>query len=306
MNEPVLHKKTFQELSTDELYELLRVRSEVFVVEQNCVYQDMDGDDQKSIHLWLTVADKIVALARVCPAGTHMKEFSIGRVITTERGKGYGKQIMLHAIDAAIEHFDTTLIDIEAQEYARGFYESVGFKQSSDTFMLDGIPHIKMTWNKYETMKKIINPWRNHEGYNCFGCSPDNPIGLHMEFYEDGDYIVSSWHPEHNYQGWVDTMHGGILSTLIDEVCGWVVTRKLQTSGYTVQLNVKFRKAVPTTEPELTIRAKVTKQVRNLAYISAEITNSKGELCNEGEAIYFLMNEEKAKEMGFLHCEVEE
>ena len=155
-------------------------------------------------------------------------------------------------------------------------------------------------------MKKIINPWRNHEGYNCFGCSPDNPIGLHMEFYEDGDYIVSTWHPEHNYQGWVDTMHGGILSTLIDEVCGWVVTRKLQTSGYTVQLNVKFRKAVPTTEPELTIRAKVSKLVRNLAYISAEITNSKGELCNEGEAIYFLMNEEKAKEMGFLHCDVED
>ena len=68
-------------------------------------------------------------------------------------------------------------------------------------------------------MKKIINPWRNHEGYNCFGCSPNNPIGLHLEFYEDGDYIVSTWHPEHNYQGWVDTMHGGILSTLIDEVC---------------------------------------------------------------------------------------
>ena len=123
-------------------------------------------------------------------------------------------------------------------------------------------------------MKKIINPWRNHEGYNCFGCSPDNPIGLHMEFYEDGDYIVSTWHPEHR---------------------------------------------LPTTEPELTIRAKVSKQVRNLAYISAEITNSKGalgrrtlatngtqELCNEGEAIYFLMNEEKAKEMGFLHCEVED
>ena len=67
-------------------------------------------------------------------------------------------------------------------------------------------------------MKKIINPWRNHEGYNCFGCSPDNPIGLHLEFYEDGDYIVSTWHPEHNYQGWVDTMHGGILSMLIDNL----------------------------------------------------------------------------------------
>ena len=144
--ELVLHKKSFHELTVDELYELLRVRSEVFVVEQNCVYQDMDVDDQKSIHLWLTVANKVVALARVCPAGTHMKEISIGRVITTVRGKGYGKHIMLYAIDAAKEHFGARQIDIEAQEYAKGFYESVGFKQSSETFMLDGIPHIKMTW----------------------------------------------------------------------------------------------------------------------------------------------------------------
>ena len=147
-SEQQLHKKSFQELTTEELYELLRVRSEVFVVEQNCVYQDMDGDDQQAIHLWLTVEEKVVALARVCPAGTHMKEISIGRVITTERGKGYGKQIMLHAIDAAIEHYGAIIIDIEAQEYARGFYESVGFKQSSETFMLDGIPHIKMTWTR--------------------------------------------------------------------------------------------------------------------------------------------------------------
>lgn len=135
----------FQELTVDELYELLRVRSEVFVVEQNCVYQDMDGDDQKAIHLWLTVADKVVALARVCPAGTHMEKVSIGRVITTERNRGYGKQIMLHAIDAAVEHFNAKRIDIEAQEYARGFYESVGFRQSSESFILDGIPHIRMT-----------------------------------------------------------------------------------------------------------------------------------------------------------------
>lgn len=145
---PQLHKKSFSQLTIDELYELLRVRSEVFVVEQNCVYQDLDGDDQPSIHLWLTVEDKVVALARVCPAGTHMKEVSIGRVITTERGKGFGRQIMLHAIDAAIEHFNAERIDIEAQEYAKGFYESVGFKQSSDAFMLDGIPHVRMTWIK--------------------------------------------------------------------------------------------------------------------------------------------------------------
>ena len=90
-NNPKLHEKTFRELTTDELYQLLKVRSEVFVVEQNCVYQDLDDDDQDAIHLWLTNEEKIVALARVCPAGTHMKEVSIGRVITTERGKGYGR-----------------------------------------------------------------------------------------------------------------------------------------------------------------------------------------------------------------------
>ena len=141
----VLHEKTFKELTVDELYELLRIRADVFVVEQDCVYQDLDGDDQRAIHLWLTVEGKTVALCRVCPAGTHMKEVSIGRVITTERGKGYGKQIMLAAIDTAIHIFNARQIDLEAQEYARGFYENAGFVQSSESFILDGIPHIKMT-----------------------------------------------------------------------------------------------------------------------------------------------------------------
>ena len=145
-----LHKKTFGELTLDELYELLRVRSEVFVVEQNCVYQDMDGDDKQSIHLWLTKGDKIVALARVCPAGVHLNEISIGRVITTERGKGYGEQIMRAAIAAAVEHFGATLIEIEAQEYAQGFYEKVGFHRVSDIFMLDNIPHVRMQWKGVE------------------------------------------------------------------------------------------------------------------------------------------------------------
>ena len=142
----VLHKKLFRELTVDELYELLRARAEVFVVEQDCVYQDLDGDDQVSVHLWLTDGGKVVALCRVCPAGTHMEEVSIGRVITTERGKGYGKRIMLEGIQVAQEHFNAKRIDIEAQEYARGFYEQVGFRQSSEPFILDGIPHIRMTW----------------------------------------------------------------------------------------------------------------------------------------------------------------
>ena len=140
-----LHIKPFQELTADELYEILRARSEVFVVEQNCVYQDLDGDDKASIHIWLTDGDEVVAVCRVCPAGTHMDQVSIGRVVTTKRGKGFGKRIMLEGIKAAREYFGAKSIDIEAQEYARGFYEQVGFRQSSDTFMLDGIPHIKMT-----------------------------------------------------------------------------------------------------------------------------------------------------------------
>ena len=142
----ILHTKRFDQLTVDELYELLRIRSEVFVVEQNCVYQDLDRDDQEAVHLWLTDGGKVVALCRVCPAGTHMEEVSIGRVITTERGKGYGKRIMLEGIKVAQEHFNAKRIDIEAQEYARGFYEQVGFRQSSEPFMLDGIPHIRMTW----------------------------------------------------------------------------------------------------------------------------------------------------------------
>ena len=148
MKNTKLHIKTFQELTVDELYELLSVRTDVFVVEQNCVYQDMDGDDKEAIHVWITEGEKVVALARVCPAGVHLPTISIGRVITTERGKGYGKQIMLAAIDVAVEYFGASSIDIEAQEYAKGFYEGVGFKQTSDTFMLDGIPHIKMTWER--------------------------------------------------------------------------------------------------------------------------------------------------------------
>jgi ElaA protein len=148
MGNLVLHKKLFRELTVDELYGLLRARSEVFVVEQECAYQDMDGDDQASVHLWLTEGDRILAICRVCPAGTHMDEVSIGRVVTTERGKGYGKRIMQEGIKVAKEYFGADRIDIEAQEYARGFYELTGFRQSSEPFILDGIPHIRMTWRQ--------------------------------------------------------------------------------------------------------------------------------------------------------------
>ena len=89
-------------------------------------------------------------------------------------------------------------------------------------------------------MKKIINPWKNMEGYNCFGCSPDNEAGVRMEFYEDGDEVVSIWKPRPEYQGWLNTLHGGIQSVLLDEICGWVVFRKLQTGGVTSKMEPVF------------------------------------------------------------------
>lgn len=155
-------------------------------------------------------------------------------------------------------------------------------------------------------MRKIINPWIGKDRYDCFGCSPNNPIGLHMDFYEDGNDIVSFWHPQQHYQGWIDTMHGGILSTLIDETCGWVVSRKKQCSGFTTQLNLKFRKSVSSKDPKLTIRANIIEQRRNMLFIHAILTNNAGELCVEGDVTYFLLSEEKSKSMGFEHFAVED
>ena len=90
-------------------------------------------------------------------------------------------------------------------------------------------------------MKKIVNPWRKLAGYNCFGCSPDNEYGVKMEFYEDGDEVVSIWKPDEHYQGFLHTLHGGIQSVLLDEICGWVVFRKLQTAGMTTKMETRCR-----------------------------------------------------------------
>ena len=95
-------------------------------------------------------------------------------------------------------------------------------------------------------MEKLQNPWLSlvDEGYNCFACAPTNPKGLKMEFWEDGDDLVSLWHPSPDYEGWLGTLHGGIQSTLIDEIGGWWIGRKLQLSAMTTNLQVKFRKPV--------------------------------------------------------------
>ena len=154
-------------------------------------------------------------------------------------------------------------------------------------------------------MKKIINPWirLENEGYNCFGCAPHNPYGLKMEFYEDGDDIVSFWTPTDNYQGWLHTLHGGIQSLLIDEIAGWLVARKLQTSGMTTHLDVKFKKSIPTGDNiTLEIRAHLTEIKHNFAFIAAQISCN-GQVCTQGELTHFCFSKEKAQaEFHFTHC----
>lgn len=155
-------------------------------------------------------------------------------------------------------------------------------------------------------MKKIINPYLAKEGYNCICCSPNNPVGLHLEFWEDGDDVLTKWNPSHNYQGWVNTLHGGVISMLMDEVAGWVINRKLQTTGVTTRLEVKYRKPVQTDETQVIVRGHIAQQRRNIVTIALTLENSKGEICNEGEAIYFTFGEDKAREMGFDGCQVAE
>lgn len=155
-------------------------------------------------------------------------------------------------------------------------------------------------------MKKLINPYLNKEGYNCFGCSPTNPIGLHLEFWEDGDDVVATWSPNVNYDGWVETLHGGIISTLIDEVANWVLSRKLQSAGVTTKLEVKFRRPVSTRDSHVTLRGHIVGQTRNFYTVQVTLHDSQGNLCDVGEATYCMFDQERGREMGFTACLTED
>ena len=156
-------------------------------------------------------------------------------------------------------------------------------------------------------MKKIINPWKGLKGYYCFGCSPENPMGVKMEFYEDGDEIVSFWKPKPEYQGWLDTLHGGIQAVLLDEICAWVIVRKLQTTGVTSKMETRYRKSILTNDTLLEIRASIQEQKRNIILVKATIYNSAKEICTEAVCTYFTFSKEKSQqEMFFTSCEVEE
>lgn len=137
--------KPFDELTLEEYHELLVLRCAVFVVEQQSPYQEVDEADKQAVHVYLRDDEgKLAAYARVLPPEVTHPTHSIGRVIAVKRGAGMGKRIMEEAIRVAQEEMDAKVITIEAQVQARGFYEKLGFKQTSDEFDDGGIPHIEM------------------------------------------------------------------------------------------------------------------------------------------------------------------
>lgn len=154
-------------------------------------------------------------------------------------------------------------------------------------------------------MRKLQNPWLNLPEYKCFGCSPNNLAGVHMTFYEDGDEIISVWKPEHQFQGWHNTLHGGIQTLLMDEIAAWTVARKMQTTGVTSKLEVRFKKALYTTDKFMIIRASISEIKRSIVTIKTTIYNQLDELCAEAECTYFTFTKEKAQEMKFSGCGIE-
>ena len=146
----IWHYKLFDELTVKELYQIIQLRNKVFVIEQDCIYQDADGKDLKCGHLWATINDEVVAYSRIVPKGvSYENEPSIGRVVTNDkfRGLGLGKQLIANSIMVIENRLFTSLIRISAQLYLKEFYESFGFEQVSEVYLEDNIPHIEMLRN---------------------------------------------------------------------------------------------------------------------------------------------------------------
>ena len=138
--------KSFEELSKLELYKILRLRAEVFIVEQDCVYQDVDDKDQKALHVILKKSEEIIGYTRLFWPGDYFKEASIGRLVISkkERDNNYGSELMKASILAISEKMKEKKIKISAQTYLKIFYNNLGFLESGKEYLEDGIPHVAM------------------------------------------------------------------------------------------------------------------------------------------------------------------
>lgn len=145
--------KHYNELSKDKLYRIIKLRIDVFVVEQNCPYPECDNKDQDSHHIYAIKDDDIVAYARILPKGISYSEVSIGRVLVNEkyRGIGLGKELIIRAIKYVKEELKEDEIRISAQEYLLDFYKILGFEQVSGIYLEDDIPHVEMLYKTYHT-----------------------------------------------------------------------------------------------------------------------------------------------------------
>lgn len=149
---------------------------------------------------------------------------------------------------------------------------------------------------KSTSKRRINNPYQSIEGYNCFGCSPSNSIGLHLDFYEDGDEIVSEWEPRPEFQGYGNILHGGIIATIMDEIASWYIFTQLKTAGVTYELTTKYRAPVYTDKGKISIRAKLKEQRRRKTVIEVKLYSHDGQLCSEGLVGYLIFPEKLAKE----------
>lgn len=142
--------KKFKELKVEEIYKILELRNEVFIVEQKCAYQDCDGKDENAYHLYLQDNGKIIAYLRILKKGVSFDEISIGRVLVNKnyRGKGISREMMLKAISFIELNLNEKEIKIQAQSYLVNFYKSLGFKETSNEYLEDNIPHIDMLYKK--------------------------------------------------------------------------------------------------------------------------------------------------------------
>ena len=143
--------KTFSELDTEDLYQILRLRSEVFVVEQDCVYQDIDNKDQNAIHLYYKENHQIVAYTRIFKAGDYYENPCIGRVVVSKkkRGNDLGKKIMIDSMEYIKQNIKGEKIELSAQKYLDKFYKDLGFYKIGEDYLEDGIPHQRMIFDLF-------------------------------------------------------------------------------------------------------------------------------------------------------------
>ncbi|WP_353777145.1 GNAT family N-acetyltransferase [Winogradskyella sp. 3972H.M.0a.05] len=142
--------KTYSELTKDNLYDMFQLRSEVFVVEQDCVYQDIDGKDKKALHVLGYKNNELVAYTRIFKPGDYFEESSIGRVVVREKERKfkYGYDIMRASVEAIKTHYNTNLIKISAQTYLKRFYNNLGFNKVGEEYLEDNIPHVAMLYRE--------------------------------------------------------------------------------------------------------------------------------------------------------------